>query len=63
MKYVAAWAKLAAKNVGTSCAAARFEDNGDSTVTDHLTRLVWEKKATVAGSGTDPSDRHDVDNT
>ena len=63
VKYDAAWAKLVAKNVGTSCAGARFVDNGDSTVTDHLTGLVWEKKTTVAGSGSNPSDRHDVDNT
>ncbi len=62
-KYAAAWAKLVAKNVGTSCADPRFEDNGDSTVTDHLTGLVWEKKTTTAGSGANPSDRHDVDNT
>ena len=62
VKYDAAWAKLVAKNVGTSCADPRFEDNGDSTVTDHLTGLVWEKKTTVAGSGANPSDRHDVDN-
>jgi len=50
-------------NPGTTCdTATRFVENGDSTVTDHLTGLVWEKKTTVAGSGVNPSDRHDVDN-
>jgi hypothetical protein len=34
--------------------AQRFTDNGDSTVTDHQTGLMWEKK-TPAGSGV-----HDV---
>ena len=63
VKYNAEWAKLVAKNAGTSCAGARFVDNGDGTVTDHLTGLMWEKKTTVAGSGANPSDRHDVDNT
>jgi len=28
----------------------RFEDNGDSTITDHLTGLVWLKNANCAGS-------------
>ena len=28
----------------------RFEDNGDGTVTDHLTGLVWLKNANCAGS-------------
>jgi hypothetical protein len=30
--------------------AQRFTDNGDGTVTDHQTGLMWEKK-TPAGSG------------
>jgi hypothetical protein len=47
----------------------RFVDNGDGTVTDNLTALVWEKKAswddvavncTSAGVCPDP---HDADNT
>ena len=28
----------------------RFEDNGDGTITDHLTGLVWLKNANCAGS-------------
>ena len=41
----------------------RFEDNGDSTVTDHLTGLQWEQKDTEVGSPTNFADPHDVDNT
>jgi hypothetical protein len=37
--------------------AQRFTDNGDGTVTDHQTGLMWEKK-TQAGSGS----VHDVNN-
>jgi hypothetical protein len=37
--------------------AQRFTDNGDSTVTDHQSGLMWEKK-TPAGSG----GVHDVNN-
>jgi len=40
---------------------ARFVDNGDGTVTDHETGLVWEKKDHLDGS-TNPSDPHDADN-
>jgi hypothetical protein len=36
----------------------RFVDNGDGTVTDNKTHLMWEKK-TPAGTG----DVHDVNNT
>ena len=59
--YAATWPKLQAKYPGTSCALARFVDNG-STITDNLTQLVWEKKTTAVGSGENPSDRDDVDN-
>jgi hypothetical protein len=39
----------------------RFEDNGDGTITDLNTRLVWEKK--VAGdSVANPANLHDADN-
>lgn len=56
-KYDATWAKLKAKNPGTTCdTATRFVDNGDGTVTDHLTSLVWEKKDNLGGI-------HDVDDT
>ncbi len=46
MKYAAVWAQLQAKTAGSgaTCDAARFADNGDGTVTDHLTGLQWEKK-------------------
>jgi hypothetical protein len=37
--------------------AQRFTDNGDGTVTDHQSGLMWEKK-TPAGSG----DVHDINN-
>jgi len=52
VKYGRAWAKLRARNLdsGTlSCSGERFEDNGDGTVTDHLTALVWEKKDHLGG--------------
>jgi hypothetical protein len=38
------------------CDAPRWVDNGDGTVTDNLTGLVWEKK-------TDDGSEHDWDNT
>jgi len=41
----------------------RFVDNGDGTLTDTQTGLQWERKMTAAGSGTNPADPHDVDNT
>jgi hypothetical protein len=39
----------------------RFVDNGDGTVTDNLTTLVWEQKDNLDGSLND-SDPHDADN-
>jgi len=42
--------------------APRFVDNGDGTVFDRITSLVWEKKTTVVGSGPNLADPHDVDN-
>ena len=54
-KYAAAWAKL--QVIGTApCSGTRFVDNGDGTVTDNLTALVWEKK-------TNDSSVHDEGNT
>ncbi|HSP99702.1 MAG TPA: DUF1566 domain-containing protein, partial [Candidatus Dormibacteraeota bacterium] len=41
---------------------ARFVDNRNGTVTDHMTGLVWEQKDNLDGS-TNPSDPHDADNT
>ena len=49
--------------VAAMLAGTRFVDNGDGTVTDHLTGLQWEKKTSAVGSGEDYSDPHDVDNT
>ncbi len=63
IKYAAAWTKLQGLTGSVVCNQARFIDNG-ITVTDNLTGLVWEKKTTVVGSGTDfAGDRHDVDNS
>jgi hypothetical protein len=46
----------------TTCIGTRFTDNGDGTVTDLLSELVWEKKTNLDGTPnlTDP---HDADNT
>ena len=44
-------------------AGTRFVDNGNGTVTDNKTGLVWEKKTTAVGSGANLADPHDVDNT
>ena len=41
--------------------AARFEDNGDGTVTDHFTGLQWEKKTNLDTTA-NPADPHDADN-
>jgi hypothetical protein len=43
--------------------AGRFVDNGDETITDTQTGLMWEKKTTAVGSGTSANDVRDVDNT
>jgi hypothetical protein len=52
----------------SGCFATRFVDNGDGTVTDHQTGLMWEQKTgsrgyevdcTIHGSCSDP---HDVNN-
>jgi hypothetical protein len=61
-RYQKAWDQLAALNT-SPCSGSRWVDNGNGTVTDKLTQLVWEKKTTAVGSGTDfGGDRHDVDN-
>jgi len=64
IKYAGAWTKLQDLTGSTTCGGVpRYTDNGDGTVSDNLTGLVWEKKTTAVGSGTDFSgDRHDVDN-
>ena len=42
-----------------------YTDNGDGTITDNQTRLMWEKKTGVLGSfsGINVADKHDVNNT
>lgn len=61
-KYVGTWDKIRDENPATSCDTARYVDNLDGTVTDHLSGLVWEKKTNQDGV-VNPSDRHDSDNT
>jgi len=57
-----------AKYAGSSCdqtvpaIGGRFTDNGDQTVTDNLSALVWEKKDNLDGSSNN-GDPHDADNT
>ncbi len=48
-KYAAAWTKLQRLTDSTTCVLPRFVDNGDGTVTDNLTGLMWEKKSNDAG--------------
>ncbi len=44
IKYAGAWTKL--QGLGTTCAvASRYTDNGNGTISDNLTGLVWEKKS------------------
>lgn len=45
----------------SGCFAARFVDNGDGTVTDNQTGLMWEKKDSADGVQ-DFNNPHDVDN-
>jgi hypothetical protein len=40
----------------------RFVDNGNGTITDNQTGLMWEKKTTAVNSGENLADPHDVDN-
>ena len=40
----------------SGCYLTRFVDNGDGTITDNQTKLIWEKKSDVG-------DIHDKDNT
>jgi len=63
VKYASTWAKLQAKAAlaGSSCTAPRFVDNGNSTVSDNLTGLVWEQKTNLDGT-VNLADRHDADN-
>jgi len=45
----------------SGCWAQRFVDNGDGTITDHDTGLVWEKKIQL-DEDPDPANPHDADN-
>jgi hypothetical protein len=49
---------------GALVCQARFNDNGDGTVTDNQTGLMWEQKTGTAGNPPIPnySDVHDVNN-
>jgi hypothetical protein len=54
----------------SGCHSERFHDNGDGTVTDHKTGLMWEKKTGIVGnpvqctsSGGGCPDAHNVNNT
>ena len=44
-------------------AAQKLVDNGNDTITDSQTGLMWEKKTTTVGSGPNLRDPRDVDNT
>lgn len=47
-RYASSWDKLA-NLTGTICEGVRWIDNGDQTVTDNLTGLVWEQKTLAGG--------------
>jgi len=55
--YFKKWTKFQSKAslVGSTCIGTRYTDNGDQTVTDNLSGLVWEKKDDLGGD-------HDKDN-
>jgi len=55
---------VAVDNALSGCAAGqpRFVDNGDGTITDHRTGLMWEKKDGLNGRPNEV-DLHDADNT
>lgn len=46
----------------TSSCKPRFTDNGDGTITDNSTHLMWEKKTGTIDSSPDYSNPHEVDN-
>ena len=50
--YFQKWAAFQLPRAGlatSTCIGARFTDNGDQTVTDNLSGLVWEKKDSLVG--------------
>ncbi len=60
-KLAAEWVKLQAY-AGTPCDRPRFKDNGDGTVLDHLTGLVWEQKVVNSPTEPDYDNPHDINN-
>lgn len=54
-KYAEKWVVIQTLYPTTSCAAPRLVDNGNGTITDNMTGLMWEKK-------TDDATVHDWDN-
>ena len=53
----------ATSTTSTTLCAGTFCDLGDGTVYDSATDLQWELKDTAYGSGVDPGNLHDVDNS
>jgi hypothetical protein len=55
---------IAVENALDGCDAgpARFADNGDGTITDRHSALMWEKKVSLDGAA-DDGNLHDADNT
>lgn len=47
--YFRRWPMFGTRYPGTTCDQPRFEDNGNGTMTDHLSGLVWEKKGANGG--------------
>jgi hypothetical protein len=49
--YFSQWGRFQPKAslAGSTCIGSRYTDNGDQTVTDNLSGLVWEKKDTLGG--------------
>jgi hypothetical protein len=62
--YFRKWATYQAKASLTPspCVGNRLTDNGDGSVTDNLSGLIWEKK-TAADLAANLADPHDADNT
>jgi hypothetical protein len=59
---IAARIDAAAEGLAGTLSGVRFLDNGDGTVTDTQTGLMWEKKAEQDGFA-NANDVHDADNT
>ena len=59
---VIACALLLCAGTALGQAEHRFIDNGDGTISDRKTGLMWEKKTGEAGGPSNPGDVHDVNN-